>query len=359
MSPLSTDKEQADSPRKVSKQLRVLMVEDSADDTELLMREFRRGGYDPAYEQVCTPEDMEAALDKQSWDVIIADFNMPSFSAPDALSLMQRKGLDLPFIIVSGSIGEDTAVETIKSGVTDYLMKDKLARFVPAVERGLQEAEERQWRRRAEGELKALNEALEKRVTERTSELASLNEELQVKIAERREAEKIIRQMAYYDALTSLPNRILFNDRLGVELAHARRNKQKLAILFLDLDGFKKVNDTMGHTMGDKLLKGIGERLRECVREDDTVARMGGDEFTLLLPGIKHPEGATKVARKVIDSVKQPIALDGRDLNVTTSIGIALYPEDGEDTETLLKNADIAMYRAKDAGRDNFQFYST
>src|SRR3989338_1197873 len=177
-------------------------------------------------------------------------------------------------------------------------------------------------------------------------------------ITERKRTEEAIQQMAYYDSLTDLPNRKLFNDRLTLELAHARRNKQMLAVLFLDMDRFKDVNDTLGHTVGDQLLKTIATGLENCVREDDTVSRLGGDEVPALLPGIKCAEDAVKIAHKILKSVKQPMTLAGHQICTATSIGIALYPEYGEDAETLLKHADIAMYHAKEQGRDNCQLYT-
>ncbi len=163
--------------------------------------------------------------------------------------------------------------------------------------------------------------------------------------------------MAYHDNLTALPNRMLFVDHLNLELAHARRSSAALAIMFLDLDEFKDINDTLGHTLGDRLLKEIGARLMKIMRESDTVARLGGDEFTLLLPGINDVASATQVADKILKEVRQPMMLDKNNLSITTSIGIAIYPGDGGDADTLLKNADAAMYHAKERGRNNFQFY--
>jgi diguanylate cyclase (GGDEF)-like protein/PAS domain S-box-containing protein len=178
-------------------------------------------------------------------------------------------------------------------------------------------------------------------------------------ITERKRAEETIQQMAYYDVLTGLPNRTLLNDRLTLELAHAHRNRHMLAILFLDLDRFKDINDTLGHSVGDQVLRGVAGRLIECVRGDDTVARLGGDEFIVLLPALRYAEDATKVAQKVLDSLKLPMTLGGRELYVTTSIGIALYPNDGTNVESLLKNADTAMYHAKEQGKDNWQLYTS
>lgn len=176
-------------------------------------------------------------------------------------------------------------------------------------------------------------------------------------ISERKRAEDIINHLAYHDPLTDLPNRILFFDRLTVALADAQRNDRMLAVMFLDLDRFKYVNDMMGHASGDRLLKGVAQHLTGCVRRNDTVARIGGDEFTLLLPQINHEEDAARVAKKIIDSFKKPRIVNGQEIQITCSIGIALYPNDGTDAETLTANADTAMYRAKEKG-DNYQFYT-
>jgi diguanylate cyclase (GGDEF)-like protein len=152
-----------------------------------------------------------------------------------------------------------------------------------------------------------------------------------------------------------LPNRLLFRDRITVALAHARRNGSLSAVMFLDLDQFKLVNDTLGHTVGDRLLQAIGSRLVTCVRAEDTVARMGGDEFTILLAELSDRRGAPVVAQKVLEAVRHPVIIDEHELYVTTSIGIAIFPDDGMDAEALLRHADRAMYRAKEQGRDNYQ----
>jgi diguanylate cyclase (GGDEF)-like protein/PAS domain S-box-containing protein len=177
-------------------------------------------------------------------------------------------------------------------------------------------------------------------------------------VTERKRAEEQIKSLAYHDVLTGLPNRLLFNDRLNVAVAQAHRLQQRLGILFLDLDRFKVINDSLGHSLGDRLLQAVAERLEAGVREGDTVARLGGDEFILLLPGIARADDIARVAEKILDSLRLPFRLEGRDLFVTASIGLSLYPEDGLDGETLVKNADIAMYRAKEQGRDNFQLYT-
>ena len=174
-------------------------------------------------------------------------------------------------------------------------------------------------------------------------------------ISERRNAEEQIEYQAYHDALTALPNRLLFRDRLTVALAHAKRQKAPLAVMFLDLDRFKYVNDTLGHSLGDELLRAVAARLRSVLREGDTIARMGGDEFTVLLADLKSPDDAATIAQKLLETIAHPLSVEGHELYVTTSIGIALFPNDGDSAEALLKNADSAMYRAKDAGRNSYQ----
>jgi diguanylate cyclase (GGDEF)-like protein/PAS domain S-box-containing protein len=176
-------------------------------------------------------------------------------------------------------------------------------------------------------------------------------------IDDRKKAEATILHMAHHDALTGLPNRLLFNDRLKVAIFSAQRNNKKFAVMMLDLDKFKDVNDSYGHDIGDQLLQSIGNRLRGHLRKSDTVARMGGDEFMLLLPEIDQVEYSKIIAKKIIDSFQRPFSLGKHDLKITTSIGIAVYPDSGSDFDTLKKNADIAMYKAKESGRNNFQSY--
>jgi len=177
-------------------------------------------------------------------------------------------------------------------------------------------------------------------------------------ITERTYAEEQIKHLAYHDALTALPNRLLFKDRLTVAISHAQRERRKLAVLFLDLDRFKVINDSLGHNIGDQLLQAVSARVQSCVRESDTVARLGGDEFTVLLPQLPHGEDAALVAQKIIDAVRYPFHIEGREFFMTTSIGISLYPDDGIDAESLIKNADTAMYQAKEQGRDNYQLFN-
>lgn len=176
-----------------------------------------------------------------------------------------------------------------------------------------------------------------------------------IDITERKKAEEQIAHQARHDALTGLPNRTFFRERLAHALALARRERRRQAVLFLDLDRFKDVNDSLGHAVGDRLLQAVAARVRSCLREGDTVSRAGGDEFTLLLCDVADAERAASVAQKVLDAVAKPFLVAGHALATTTSIGIALYPDDGEDADTLLKNADAAMYRAKESGRNAYR----
>ncbi len=175
----------------------------------------------------------------------------------------------------------------------------------------------------------------------------------------RREAEETIRRLASRDPLTGLPNRLLFDDRLTQTVERARRNPQEFAVMLLDLDRFKLVNESLGMAKGDQLLREVARRLVTVLRRSDTVARLGGDEFLVLLPGCRGAENAAKVAQKVLDVMRQPFAIDGQELTATASAGIALFPHDGGDAETLMRNADTALYRTKEQGRNSYQFYTT
>jgi diguanylate cyclase (GGDEF)-like protein len=215
-------------------------------------------------------------------------------------------------------------------------------------------------------ELKKSRNNLEANLKERTAELSQSNDMLQKEIAEREGSEKRLAYIAYYDGLTNLPNRNLFEDRVEQTIAANSRDNVLSALLFLDLDNFKRINDTFGHIVGDELLMGVADRLRMMTRKSDSIthnsndpmfARVGGDEFTVLLREIKKPEDAAKVAQRIIDSLTQPFVLNKHEVFITVSIGIAVCPEDGDDLFDLMKNADAAMYHAKSKGKNNYQYY--
>ena len=213
-------------------------------------------------------------------------------------------------------------------------------------------------RRQAQAALAQAHELLEQRVVERTAELAEANTQLQEEVFERMRAEQRIWHVAHHDALTGLPNRALLHDRLDQVLAHAERNGHRVAVMFVDLDRFKSINDTLGHDVGDELLKSVAARLQEVVRAADTVSRLGGDEFVIVLPDVVAIEDAATVAEKVVAVLAPAVTINGHELRATPSIGISLFPDDGKDAYTLMKNADTAMYFAKSEGRNNFQFFA-
>lgn len=287
--------------------LRLLLIEDSEDDAALVVRELSRAGYAVFPERVDTPEALTAALERQRWDLAIADYTMPHFSGTAALALLREYDAEMPFIFVSGTIGEEAAVVAMKTGAHDYVMKGHLKRLVPAVERELREAAGRLSHKQAEARLVHL---------------------------------------AYHDALTDLPNRVLLHDRLRQALLGAQRAREPLAVMVLDLDGFKTINDSLGHHAGDHVLQEVAARLRALLREGDTVARLGGDEFAVMLPRTDS-EGATLAAVKILQALSGPLMVEGRPLVVGGSLGIASFPEHGSSADALLQKADIAMYVAK------------
>jgi diguanylate cyclase (GGDEF)-like protein len=219
---------------------------------------------------------------------------------------------------------------------------------------------QRQYRKRdaAERALRRAQHTLEQRVEERTLELARVNEGLQAEVAERRLADQRVVHMAHHDALTGLPNRTLFADRVAQAIARAHRRDGRIAVLFLDLDRFKNVNDSLGHAIGDLLLTAVAERLTNCLREEDTAARLGGDEFIISLPDVADAGEAARIATRILGELAKPFKIAGHQLHADGSIGIALYPTDGGNAETLMRNADTAMYHAKESGRANYQFFS-
>ena len=217
--------------------LRLLLIEDNPDDEALVIRAIRKGGFTVDYIRVDKPDDLQAALRHNDWDIVLSDYQMPEFNGLAALKIVKENNKDMPFIIVSGTIGEELAVEAMRSGAHDYLMKDNLTRLVPAIRRELSDAKERM--------------AL-------------------------REAQQALRHQAYHDILTGLPNRWLLRDRMEQALKYARQKKTGLAVMFLDLDRFKNLNDTLGHMTGDYLLRVVAERLSLILNERDTLARLGG-----------------------------------------------------------------------------------
>jgi diguanylate cyclase (GGDEF)-like protein len=295
----------------MNKLVRVLIVEDSEDDAELLAIELERGGYQPIYQRVDTKADMQAALqDKKPWDVVLADYSMPKFSATAALNLLKEQDLDLPFIIVSGKIGEDTAVAAMKAGAHDYIVKGKLARLVPAVERELREAVIRQ---------------------------------------EHRQAQERLKYLAYYDELTNLPNRSLFLEHLHQQIKSSQKRQEDrlFAVLLLCIDRFRMIKYSLGHSLSDQMLVAAALRLEECVSSQDIVARIGANEFAILLTKLEREEEAQQIAEQIYHHLSIPFQLRKRLVFSPVSIGIALSTLGYKQPEKLLQAADTAMYHAK------------
>ncbi|MGZ5427335.1 MAG: diguanylate cyclase domain-containing protein, partial [Thermoanaerobaculia bacterium] len=186
----------------------------------------------------------------------------------------------------------------------------------------------------------------------------SVREGSLIDITDRRLGEERSRFQASHDPLTGLPNRLLFSDRLSLAILQAQRYRERLAVMFLDLDHLKEINDGRGHAAGDEVLVKVAERLRSCLRGNDTVARLGGDEFLFLLPDVTKESDVASLARKILALVSEPLTVAGREMRVTASLGVGIYPDDGADADSLVANVDAAMYRAKEMGRNNFQFFT-
>jgi diguanylate cyclase (GGDEF)-like protein len=287
--------------------LRLLQVEDTEDDAALTAVALTRAGYHVHARRVATAADLRRELDDSEWDLVVADYTMPGFSGTKALAIVRAQHPDLPFIFVSGTVGEDTAVAAMRTGAHDYILKSNLARLAPAVERELREASVRR---------------------------------------ERHLASQRVAYLAYHDSLTGLPNRALFQDRLQQAILRSHRDERGLTVLLIDLDGFKEVNDALGHHAGDLVLQEVAMRLRGALRASDTVARLGGDEFAVLLPATDINR-AELAARKVLHDLQHPLVAEGRALAISASIGIAGVPWHAATGEELLQKADSAMYVAK------------
>ena len=293
--------------------IRILLVDDDEDDfllTKALCQRIHHANLQ--LEWAASYTEGERKIAHGAHDVVLVDFR-----------LGERNGLELlrevvpfcaaPCILLTGQGGHDIDVEAMRAGASDYLVKDELS--APLLERAIRYA------------------------------------------IERKRGEERLAKLALYDPLTGLPNRVLLRDRLGQEISRASRYDSGVALLFLDLDRFKTVNDSLGHDAGDELLRVCAGRLTRCARKIDTVARIGGDEFVMVLSSIPSTEGAGVVAERILASMAQPFDIGGRELRVTTSIGITFFPHDADSADALLKNADLAMYRAKERGRNNFQYY--
>jgi len=300
---------------------RLLLVEDNLGDAELLrgmLNDSRLHTTDVTH--VTSLLDAEKHLAQLSTDIILLDLSLPDALSRGALRWARTVAPRIPLVVVTALDDEFQATEALQEGAQDYLIKGQFD------SRGL---------------VRALRYAIER---------VSISEAL---LAEQQRSS----HASEHDSLTGLPNRAVVSDRIAQAIALAPRHGKQVAVLVLDLDRFKYINDSLGHPMGDRLLQSVATRLVECVRGTDTVSRQGGDEFLVLLSEADEWSDAALVARRMLETVAEAHSVDGRDLHITTSIGISVYPEDGDDAETLIKNADTAMYQAKENGRQSYQFF--
>ena len=421
-------------------EVRILLLEDSLADAELVEREVRRAGIECRCLRVDTLETFTSALQDFDPDLILSDNALPAFDALSALTLTRKRNPDAGFVVVSGTVGEERAVEMLKSGVTDYVLKDHLNRLGPVVRRALAEAEQRRGAREAEesareanerfrsafehapagmavigldGRLRQVNGAL-RELLGRTepgllsSTLVALTHPLDqaasrgilerlladgprsqpveqrflhadghpvwallgvslltgadglpvhfvgqfVDITATKDAEARLAHQALYDQLTGLPNRTLINDRLTQALSQCGKKARGVTLLFVDLDHFKGVNDSLGHGAGDVVLVAVAERLRGLAREGDTAGRFGGDEFVLVCDDPVDEQDPAALADRVAQALKAPFWVAGKQLTMTASVGIATATSPYVRAQDLLRNADAAMYRAKELGKN-------
>lgn len=304
----------------------VLLIESNRRESRAIRRMFNHPGAQAfTFTHVEGMEEAEKYLVKQEFDVVLLDLTLPGLKGVESV----RRILTVPnqgaLVLLCSQNEEPVAMQAMREGAQDYLVKGKIE------PRNL---------------LRTLQNAIERKTIE----------EAQFKEKARALAEQMCHR-AEHDALTGLPNRLLLSDRLGYAIARAGRNKGLVAVLFLDLDGFKHINDSLGHSAGDKLLQSVSKRLLDCIRTPDTVGRQGGDEFVVLLQDVKQPEDASNAAARILKAVAEPHSIDRREVSITASIGVSIYPNDGRDAGTLINNADTAMYRAKEDGRQSYRFF--
>jgi diguanylate cyclase (GGDEF)-like protein len=300
---------------------RLLLIEDNPGDARLLREMLRdQTSHATTMTRVATMTEAEAHLAAHRVDLILLDLGLPDAKGLGAVRQAHAVAPRIPLVVLTGLDDESLALHALQEGAQDYLIKGEID------PRGL---------------MRALRYAIERKVLEDTAREMTLQ----------------IAHSAQHDVLTGLPNRMLLNDRITQAIALAPRHLKQVAVLFLDIDGFKHINDSLGHPIGDRLLQSVATRLVDCVRASDTVSRQGGDEFIVLLSEAEQWEDAAMLAKKMLLAVAEAHTVDLHDLHVTMSIGVSIYPDDGADAETLIKNADTAMYQAKENGRQGYQFF--
>lgn len=301
----------------VKKMLRVLAVEDSEDDLELICNDLTEGGFSVVHQRVETAQALKAALERETWDVVICDHNMPALDSTSALRVVREAAANLPFIIVSGLIPDQVAIESMRNGAKDFIRKDNLSRLVPVIERELGEALLRT-------DLKAVQENLH-RVT-------------------------------HFDGLTGLPNREHLFRHLG-SLMSATGRDCPFAVFMIDLNRFRKITRSLGIQIGNRVLLELAERLRAVFCNNDFVARYAADRFVIIAASIDQEAQAEEIAALIHECLDRAFVTNSHELFVTASVGVSFYPRDGRGTEDLLENVESALYAAKAAGGRSFQTY--
>ena len=320
---------------------RLLIVDDISDNRAVLTRRFHRRGFD-----VVEADSGFAAIEligSESFDLVLLDVMMPGIDGIETLKRIrdQKSASALPVIMVTAKSESDNIVGALELGANDYVTKPvdfavALARVNTQISRKL--AEQRVVL--ANEQLRKANENLERRVEERTSRLIDANQRLKVEIADREESQARSQYLAYHNSLTGLGNRLLFKEQLAEALKEVSVTPHPLAVLFLDLDGFKAVNDTLGHSIGDLLLKSVAAKLRDMLQQTDRIARLGGDEFAILQISKPQPASSIALAEKIVEIVGETCSIDGHDVTVGASVGIAVANPGEMDTENFLKSAD-------------------
>lgn len=421
--------------------LRILLVEDSALDAELVVHELHKSQLEFVFERVWLERDLVTALRDFNPGVILSDYSMPGIDGLRSLQIARQMAAETPFIFVSGTIGEERAIEALKNGATDYVLKTNLGRLGPAVTRAVREAADRATRQALEQARRHLATILEatpdfvcicdldmtmKYVNTGGQEVLSLpalpleglpaerylspqtrqilqdtaiphviqhgtwRGEMELvdthgqtipvslvliahprpdggieflstiarDVRDRKEYESQIRYLANYDALTGLPNRTLLQDRTVQAIRHCQRSGNQLAMLVIDLDRFTLINESFGQSVGDWVLREVAARIQRVVHDEDTVARLSADSFVVLVVDMERPDDALTRAHRLVEAIGAPMRFDTREFLISATGGIALFPRDGEDMETLLRNANSALHRAKTQRRGGVQFYN-